>query len=247
MEIFPAIDLQNGLCVRLARGDFRIAKVYETDPVLQAHRFAATGAEWLHVIDLDGARDGNGGQLDFIAAIAGAVPLKLQVGGGVRDASAIERLLHCGVARVVVGSVAAENPELLRRWLGRFGSARIAVALDVRINAAGEPEVLTQGWRKRSGHSLWHLLECYAGSGLQTILCTDVDRDGMLAGSNVALYEELGERWPSLDILASGGVRDPSDLLELERAGAAGVIVGKAIYEGRIDLAEAIRQAKHAG
>lgn len=247
MEVFPALDLQNGRCVRLSRGDFGTAKIYESDPVLQAERFAAAGAEWLHVVDLDGARDGDCRQLDLIAAIANKVPLKLQVGGGIRDVSAIERLLDCGVARVIIGSIAANDPELVKTWLERFGPARIVVASDVRFNAAGEPEVLTQGWQQSSGRSLWQLLEFYGDSGLKTIICTDVDRDGMLAGSNAALYAHLRVRMPSLDVLASGGVRDMADLLELKHAGIAGVIVGKALYEGCIDLAEAIRQTRHAG
>lgn len=246
MEIFPAIDLRNGQCVRLSRGDFGTAKVYETDPVLQARRFAEAGAAWLHIVDLDGARDGGSRQLDRIAAIGKAVPLKLQAGGGVRDASAIEALLDCGVRRVMIGSLAAENPQRVGEWLARFGPARIVLALDVRFNAAGDPEVLTRGWQDRSGQSLWHLLECHAG-GVESILCTDVDRDGTLAGSNTALYAELRNRWPSLKVLASGGVRDMTDLLELRRAGVAGAVVGKAIYEGRIDLALALAELKHAG
>lgn len=247
MDIFPAIDLQRGQCVRLSRGDFRAAKVYESDPVLQARRFAAAGAEWLHIVDLDGARAGTTRQLDLIAAIANAVPLKLQVGGGMRDVSTTEALLDCGVQRVIVGSLAAEDPQLVRTWLDKLGPSHIAVAFDVRYSATGEPEVLTQGWQTESGQSLWRLLERYAGGSLKTIMCTDVDRDGMLAGSNTALYAELRDRWPSLDVLASGGVRDMADLLELESVGVAGVIVGRALYEGRVDLAQAIMQAKYAG
>src|ERR1700722_6550649 len=175
MEIFPAIDLQDGRCVRLTRGDFGAVKLYEPDPVTQARRFAAAGAEWLHIVDLDGARDGKSRQADLIARIANEVPLRLQAGGGVRDALAIERLLDCGVERAIVGSLAADNPQLVRNWLERLGPARIVLAFDVRLNAVGEPEVLTQGWQNRSGQSLWKLLERYAGSGLKTIMCTDVD------------------------------------------------------------------------
>lgn len=247
MQIFPAIDLQNGRCVRLARGDFGTATIYGSDPVEQARRFAAAGAEWLHIVDLDGAGKGSVHQRDLIARIAGAVPLKVQVGGGIRDVSTIERYLDCGIERVIVGSLAAENPQLARLWLERFGSARMLLAFDVRLDTAGEPEVLTQGWQKQSRESLWRVLERYADSGLKTIMCTDVERDGMLAGSNTALYGELRERWPTLDVLASGGVSDVADLLELKASGVAGAILGKAIYEGRVDLADAIRQAKHAG
>jgi phosphoribosylformimino-5-aminoimidazole carboxamide ribotide isomerase len=233
--------------VLLTRVDVGAAKVDEPDPVAQARRFAAAGAEWLHVVDLDGARDGNSRQVDLITGIAAAVPLKLQAGGGVRDASAIERLLDCGVERAIVGSLAAENPQLVRKWLERFGPARIVLAFDVRFNAIGEPEVLTQGWQNRSGQPLWPLLERFAGSGVKTVMCTDVDRDGMLGGSNTALYAALQDRWPSLDVLASGGVRDMADLLELKRSGVAGPMFGKALYMGRFYLTDAIRQAKHVG
>jgi len=247
MDIFPAIDLQDGQCVRLTRGDFSAAKVYESDPFAQAQRFAAAGAEWLHVVDLDGARQGGSRQFDLIAGIARRVSLRIQVGGGIRDAETIEKLLDCGVARVIVGSLAAKNPQLVGDWLARLGSGRMVAAFDVQCDAAGEPVVLTGGWQERSGLSLWQLLEQYAGSGLETILCTDVDRDGMLSGSNTRLYGDLRDRWPSLRVLASGGVRDMAELLALRDAGLAGAIVGKAIYEGRIDLAAAIAQVKHAG
>ncbi|HEY3637272.1 MAG TPA: 1-(5-phosphoribosyl)-5-[(5-phosphoribosylamino)methylideneamino]imidazole-4-carboxamide isomerase [Rhizomicrobium sp.] len=247
MDIFPAIDLQNGQCVRLTRGDFSTAILYETDPVAQARQFRTAGAEWLHIVDLDGARDGSNRQFERIAAIAGAVPLRLQVGGGIREASAIERLLDCDVERVVVGSLAAENPPLVVEWLARFGSRRIVAAFDVKHNETGDPEVLTLGWQKKSGKSLWQLLEGYGGSGLETILCTDIDRDGMLNGSNTELYAALRDRWPSLRVLASGGVQDMADLLELQRIGIAGAIVGKALYERRIELADAIARVKHVG
>lgn len=246
MEIFPAIDLQGGQCVRLTRGDFGTARLYESDPIAQARRFAAAGTEWLHVVDLDGARDGKSRQGDIISRIANETSLRLQVGGGIRDADAIEILVDCGVERAIVGSLAAENPELVASWLGHFGPERVVLAFDVRLNAFGEPEVLTQGWKNKTGRSLWRLLEAYAGSDLKTIMCTDVDRDGMLTGSNTALYAALRDRWPSLNVLASGGVRDMTDLLELKHSGVAGAIIGKAIYEGRVNLADAISQVKYA-
>ena len=247
MELFPAIDLQNGKCVRLTQGDFNAATLYADDPILQAQEFAYAGANWLHVVDLDGARDGQSRQLDLIAGIAKKVPLKLQVGGGIREQSNIDQLLAADIERVVIGSLAVKNQPLVKEWLRHFGPERIVLACDVRINDKNIPEVLTHGWQNDSRLSLWDFLEGYADSGITTILCTDVGRDGMLSGPNETLYGEIQKRWPVLDILASGGVSDLNDLLNLAKLNLAGAVVGKAIYEGRIDVADAIERLKHAG
>jgi phosphoribosylformimino-5-aminoimidazole carboxamide ribotide isomerase len=247
MEIIPAIDLKNGRCVRLVQGDFAKATIYDADPVAQARRFADAGANWLHVVDLDGARDGSSRQFHLIAEIARQVPSKLQVGGGVHDAQIIERLFDCGVVRVIIGTVAAEDPPQAMEWLKDYGSTRIVLAVDVRLDGEGEPQVLTRGWQRESKIFLWELLKSYENSGLHSVLCTDVARDGMMAGPNCALYSRLKARCPHLDVLASGGVRDVADLLELQRHGAAGAIVGKALYEGRIELLSAVRQVSRAG
>jgi phosphoribosylformimino-5-aminoimidazole carboxamide ribotide isomerase len=247
MDIFPAIDLQNGQCVRLTQGDFDTAKIYDANPVAQARKFMEEGAEWLHVVDLDGARCGESRQFDLVAKITEEVPLKLQIGGGIRAVATIEKLLECGVERVIIGSLAVKNPPLVQDWLKRFGPARIVLAFDIRFDDKTEPRVLTDGWQSESGQILWDVLDGYADSGLKTILCTDIRRDGMLAGVNVALYDQLARRWPRLSILASGGVRDMADMFELKKGGLAGVIVGKALYEGRINLAAALKEVKDAG
>jgi phosphoribosylformimino-5-aminoimidazole carboxamide ribotide isomerase len=247
MIIFPAIDLRNGQCVRLTQGDFTTAKIYQADPVLQAQRFAAAGAEWLHIVDLDGAQHGRSRQLDVMDEIARRVPLRLQAGGGIRESSTAQALFDCGIERIVIGSVAAREPERVKDWLRHFGPSRIVLAFDVRLNDAGEPEVLAQGWQQGSGKTLWELLSIYVDDGLQTILCTDIARDGMLSGPNLALYQSIRRRHPALDVLASGGVRDLDDLTELSRLDVTGAIVGKALYEGRIGLADAIARVKHAG
>lgn len=247
MEIFPAIDLKDGSCVRLAQGDFDTAKIYNADPVQQARQFALSGARWIHVVDLDGARHGELRQFDIIAKVVSKTPLKLQVGGGVRSEAAVEKLLTAGVERVVVGSLAVKQPQLVQSWLKRFGPDRIVLALDVALRPNGDPELLTEGWQANSDRSLWDVLQSYAESGLQTVLCTDVSRDGMLTGTNHALYTTMQQRWPKLDVLASGGVSGLADLMQLAKLGVAGAIVGKAIYEGRVDLVSAIKQVKHAG
>ncbi len=246
MDIFPAIDLQNGQCVRLTQGDFDTAKIYEADPFLQARKFAEAGATWLHMVDLDGARAGEMRQFDMIANLAKQTMLKIQVGGGIREDETIKKLLDVGVERIVIGSLAVKNKPLVQQWLRHFGAHRILLAFDIKFTD-NEPEILTQGWQSSSQELLWDVLAAYETSGLKNILCTDISRDGMLTGTNYALYQSIQERWPRLDILASGGVKGLDDLLTLAKQKLAGAIVGKALYEGRINLADAIQQVKHVG
>jgi phosphoribosylformimino-5-aminoimidazole carboxamide ribotide isomerase len=247
MEIFPAIDLKNGQCVRLTQGDFATATIYQADPVLQAKIFFNAGANWLHMVDLDGARTGGMQQFDLIAKVAKQSMLNIQVGGGIRDTEAIIRLLDAGIKRVVVGSLAVKDPELVKGWLKQFGPEKIVLAFDVRLNQAHQPEILTHGWQSGSNKILWDVLNDYRDSQLETILCTDVGRDGMLGGSNHTLYMTLKDKRPELQILASGGVSGLADLMQLAKLGVAGAITGKAIYEGRLDLGAAIKQVKHVG
>ena len=246
MEIFPAIDLKDGKCVRLTQGDFNSATIYEADPLLQARKFAEAGATWMHVVDLDGARAGKMKQFDLIAEIAKQTSLKIQVGGGIREAATVEKLLEAGVQRIIIGSLAVKNRPLVQEWLRIFGAEHITLAFDVRF-AGDAPEILTHGWRSGSQQLLWDVLDAYEASGLKHILCTDVSRDGMLAGANHSLYLEIQKHAPKLEVLASGGVSGIEDLLWLVKHNIAGAIVGKAIYEGRLDLAKAIHQVKHAG
>jgi phosphoribosylformimino-5-aminoimidazole carboxamide ribotide isomerase len=247
MKIIPAIDLRNGRCVRLTQGDFAQVKTYEDDPILQAQRFAEAGAEWLHVVDLDGARDGNSRQSEIIERMARCSPLKLQVGGGIREDAVLDAYLNHGIERVVIGSLAVEEPQRMKSWLKRFGADRIVAAFDVRLDYRGEPRVLTAGWQQESVSSLWELLDSYGNDGLTTVLCTDIARDGMFAGPNLALYQAIQTRRPELEIVASGGVRDADDLQALAELGMGAAIVGKAVYEGRVDLAAAIQRVKYAG
>ena len=246
MEIYPAIDLKDGHCVRLTQGNFDTATIYEADPILQARKFADAGATWLHVVDLDGARAGKMRQFELIAEVARQTSLKVQVGGGIREVETIEKLLEAGVERVVIGSLAVKKRVLVQEWLRIFGSERIMIAFDVRL-VDDEPELLTHGWRSGSKQLLWDVLDAYEVSGLKHILCTDVSRDGMLAGANHALYLAIQKHAPQLEVLASGGVSGLDDLLWLVKHKVAGAIVGKAIYEGRVDLADAIQQVKNAG
>ena len=245
MEIFPAIDLKDGQCVRLTQGNFDTATIYESNPVLQASKFAEAGATWLHLVDLDGARAGKMRQFSLIADMARQTSLKIQVGGGIRDAETIQKLLEAGAQRIVIGSLAVKNKPLVQEWLRIFGAAHITLAFDIRL-VDDEPEILTHGWRSGSQQLLWDVLDAYESSGLKHILCTDVSRDGMLAGANHALYLAIMKHAPKLDVLASGGVSGLDDLLWLVKHKVSGAIVGKAIYEGRLDLADAVKQVKHA-
>jgi phosphoribosylformimino-5-aminoimidazole carboxamide ribotide isomerase len=242
MDLFPAIDLQNGACVRLVKGDFASATLYERDPLTQAARFRAAGAHWLHVVDLDGARDGTARQTTLVQTLAAESGLRVQTGGGLRDAATIEALLKAGVERVVIGSLAVKNPALVKAWLRSFGGGKIVLALDIRRDSFGHPEVLVDGWQKGGGRELDACLADFVDAGATTVLCTDVARDGLLVGANDALYARLASAWPTLAFLASGGVSGPEDLPKLKKAGCRGVVIGKALYEGKIDLAQALRE-----
>jgi len=246
MELFPAIDLQGGTCVRLTRGDFNASTSYDADPVIAAQRFAEAGASWLHIVDLDGARNQAMQQTEAIKRIAKSCPLCIQAGGGVRTQNDIERLLCAGATRVIVGSLAVQNPALVQRWIKTFGADRIVIALDVRIDKDNIPYVLARGWQEETQRTLWQTLTAYKDCALRTTLCTDIARDGMLSGPNLDMYREMCRRFPTLDVLASGGIASLNDIDELSNLPVAGAITGKALYENRFDLREALFLTKGA-
>ena len=233
MLLIPAIDLRGGRCVRLFQGDFGAETQYAAEPVELLERYHALGAPWLHVVDLDGARDGGGANRDILVRLAAQRRLRIQAGGGVRSADAIEALLGQGVDRVVVGSAAVEQPEAVTGWLQSFGPDRICLALDVR-HEEGVPRVRTRGWREGGVISLWDALKPFLEHGLKHVLCTDIARDGALSGPATALYTEAVRRHPQIAWQASGGVRDAADLAALAAAGAAAAVSGKALLEGRM-------------
>jgi phosphoribosylformimino-5-aminoimidazole carboxamide ribotide isomerase len=243
VQLIPSIDLRAGACVRLLKGDFAAETRYDTDvPALLAH-YRALGANWLHIVDLDGARDGQLGNLPLIRTLAaqperGARTLRLQVGGGVRSEQIIDGLLEHGVARVVIGSAAAERREQARGWLQRFGAERICFAFDVRLDAQGVPRLSTRGWQQRTQLILWDAVAAFEDSGLRHVLCTDIERDGALSGPNLALYTEALRRFPHLQWQASGGIASGADLQALSRLGVAAAISGKALLEERISFEE---------
>ena len=234
MIVYPAMDLMDGAAVRLRQGRFDEQTRYGTDPAEALRGFASAGAEWAHVVDLDGARAGEPVQHRLIGELAHAAELKLQVAGGIRTAGHIARLFERGIARAVVGSLCVTRPELVNSFLESFGPERITLALDVRV-VDGEPRVATHGWQADSALSLWEVAARFPSA--RHLLLTDIGRDGMLEGPNFALYEEVAEQLPGLEVQASGGVSSLEDLARLTTAGA---IVGKALWEGRFSLEDAL-------
>lgn len=242
VDLFPAVDLRGGRVVRLLQGDYDRETAYGDDPVAVARGFAAAGAPWIHVVDLDAARSGSAGNRDAIAAMAAAVPVPVQSGGGVRSEGAADALLEAGVQRVVVGTAAVEEPDLVARLVA--GGRRVAVGLDVRGR-----EVAIRGWRQGSGLDLLDVLPRFADAGAEAVVVTQIHVDGTLEGPDVDGLQAVLDA-TDLQVIASGGVGTLDHLRALARlraadgAGLAGAIVGKAIYEGRFTVEEAIAALK---
>lgn len=238
MELIPAIDLKDGRCVRLFKGDFAAETVYSNEPAEILARYRALGARRIHVVDLDGAKDGTQANRDAIVGFARDNTLKLQVGGGLRSLDRVRALLDSGVERAVIGSVAINSPDEVISWLEQVDPSRIVLALDVRLDVADVPMLTTHGWQQTSGVVLWTAVERFLRSGLSHVLCTDVSRDGALTGPNCELYAEAVRRFPELQWQASGGVATARDLAALRDCGVAAVISGKALLENKISPQE---------
>jgi phosphoribosylformimino-5-aminoimidazole carboxamide ribotide isomerase len=238
MLLIPAIDLRQGRCVRLFQGDFGAETRYDREPHELLVRYRGLGASWLHVVDLDGAKDGKLANRSIIVALASQRAVRLQVGGGVRSAATIDDLLRQGVSRVVVGSAAVERPEEVTDWLVRFGPERICLAFDVRLDEGGVPRVRTRGWTEGTAVSLWDAVARFPPERIKHILCTDIERDGALTGPNIDLYRQAASRFPNLAWQASGGVRNAADLATLAQTGVTGAVSGKALLEERITFEE---------
>ncbi len=240
MNIYPAIDLKAGQCVRLLQGDYDQVTIYQNDPILVAQEFAAQGATHLHVVDLDGAKQGQSENFSIIEKIAHESPLQIQTGGGIRTKQQVENILQKGIQRVVIGSIAVLQPKEVKSWLREFTGEKIVLALDVRINDDNIPIAALHGWQTPSEKTLWELLDDYQDSGLKHVLCTDILCDGMLQGPNIDLYQQCVKRYPTLSFQASGGVSSLHDLQALVKIPVAGVIIGKALYENKFTLKEAL-------
>lgn len=239
MDILPAIDLIGGKAVRLFRGDYEKMTIYGNSPLDTAMAFAQAGAEYLHLVDLDGAKDGNNPNLEIIRAIASETSLEIELGGGIRSIETVEFYLEMGIKRIILGTSAVTDPVFLEEALSHFGD-RIAVSVDLK-----KGRVATHGWTQLSSLSGREFCKRLQEKGVQTIICTDISKDGAMNGINEKLYRELSSEL-SLDIIASGGVTSIDDLIKLSNIGVAGAIIGKAIYTGSIDLNKALEAVKKA-
>ena len=231
MEIFPAIDLKQGCAVRLSKGEMQSAKIYSKDPCELAKKFEDLGAKWLHLVDLDGAFAGEAVNFKAIERIVKSTRLRVEVGGGIRDEARIKQYLNLGVDRFILGSAALKNPDFVKQMAKLY---RIVVGIDAK-----EGLVATEGWAELSRVKATDLALDYADAGVCAIICTDISRDGMLSGVNVEFSRSIAKA-SGIDTIASGGVKDMSDIIALKNAELiAGVIVGKAYYEGTLDLKKA--------
>ncbi|MBR1455684.1 MAG: 1-(5-phosphoribosyl)-5-[Oscillospiraceae bacterium] len=237
MILLPAIDLYEGKAVRLYKGDYAQMTVYSDDPLSVARDFAHCGADWVHMVDLQGARDGGTPNLALVSRTARETGLKVEIGGGVRDRETVDRYMESGVSRVILGTAAVQDEALLREVIAAYGE-RIAVGADVR-----DGYIAIKGWLERSAYTLAAFLEKMQSLGVRTVICTDISRDGAMRGTNLELYGQLSEKY-AMQIVASGGVSSIDDVRALKALGVYGAIVGKAYYTGAVDLAEAIEVAK---
>jgi phosphoribosylformimino-5-aminoimidazole carboxamide ribotide isomerase len=236
MQLIPAIDMKDGRCVRLFQGDFNAQTVYADDPAEVFNRYLEFGAQRVHLVDLDGAKDGSQRNLPIIRSMVERRAATIQVGGGLRTLERVRNLLDAGVQRAVVGSIAVTSPNDVIAWGLSVDFDRIVLAFDVRIDAEGTPRLTTHGWQSQSTTSLWEAADHYAAQGFRHILCTDISRDGALTGPNLNLYREAVRRFPQMQWQASGGVASLGDLHALRDTGVAAVISGRALLENKIPL-----------
>lgn len=238
--VYPALDIREGRVVRLLQGDYAQQTTYGDDPLPRAKAFAAAGASWMHLVDLDAARAGGYTLAPLLSAIASESGLKVQTGGGIRRRDDVARLLDAGAARVVVGSVSVREPETVIGWLQAFGAERLTIALDARQADDGRWLLPVHGWTETADVTLDALAQRYAQAGMRHLLCTDIARDGMLSGPNIDLYRHLSNLLPGVAVQASGGVRSGADVADAKAVGCGGAILGKALLEGRMTLQEAL-------
>ena len=231
--IIPAIDLMDGRCVRLTQGDYGQKKEYSADPIDMAKQYEDCGVTRLHVVDLDGARAKKPCNLKVLENIATKTGLDIEWGGGIKDASSLRSTLDAGADRIICGSIAVDERETFTSWLKEFGPSCLILGADVR-----DGKVATHGWLKDSGLGLDELMGWYVPEGLNQMICTDISKDGMLQGPDFDFYVGLKQAWPSVDVTLSGGISCMDDLCKAEELGIHSVIMGKAIYEGRITLKE---------
>ncbi len=237
MKIFPAIDLYDGKAVRLYKGDYNEMTVYSENPIEIARDFEKVGAEFIHIVDLEGARDGTTPNIDIVKQIASDTSLFCEIGGGIRSMDTVKAYLDAGVSRVILGTAAVKDPEFLKEALSKYGD-KIAVGVDIK-----DGFVAIKGWTEKSEYSCEDFCQMMQNMGVKTLICTDISKDGAMKGTNRELYKELSEKF-SLDITASGGVSSLDDIKALRNLDLYGAIIGKAYYIGAIDLKEALEASK---
>lgn len=233
IELIPAIDIIDGKCVRLTKGDYGQKKVYNDDPVAQAKEFEKLGMKRLHVVDLDGAKAKHVVNVDVLRGITAATGLKVDFGGGIKSDDDIEKAFAAGASLVTIGSIAVSQPDTFMRWLDRYGADKVILGADVRNGL-----VSINGWKEDTSEKLLPFLARYVKVGVKNVLCTEISRDGTLSGPSTDLYREVMEAFPGIHLIASGGVGRNEDIIELDEAGIPAVVFGKAWYEGKINLEE---------
>jgi len=233
IEIIPAIDIIGGQCVRLEQGDYGRQKTYSADVLEVARGYEAIGVRRLHMVDLDGARESFPQNLATLEKVSTGTKLDIQYGGGIKSSGALEAVFAAGAKRAICGSVAVTAPEKFRAWLGEFGPERMILGADIK-----DGKVATHGWLESSEVTVEQLIDIFAADGLSRVICTDISKDGMLQGPAFDLYDRLQRRYPAIEITVSGGIGSFADIVRLERMNLRSVIVGKAIYEGKITLTE---------
>lgn len=240
MIIIPALDLINGQIVRLQQGDYDKQTHFQKSPLEQFEEYAAQGAKYLHLVDLDGAKDPTKRQLATIKTLVEAIEAPIQVGGGIRTREDVKNLLGIGVERVVIGSTAIKDPIEVKKWFAEFGTDNLVLALDVRIEQ-GKKLIALHGWTETSDQTIEEVIDDFSEVGLSHVLCTDISKDGMLIGSNVKLYEELTPKYPKINFQASGGIGELKDIEALKSTNVFGIIVGRALLEKKVTVKESIQ------
>ena len=237
IEIIPAIDIIAGNCVRLEKGDFTTSKIYDSNPVLVAKRFADAGIKKLHLVDLDGALTGKVTNLKVLEDIAKSTDLIIDFGGGLREFKDVESVFNAGAKMVNLGSMAVRNPHIAQIIFDHFGSDTVILGADVKNES-----IAVSGWTEGASISLWEFLQDWASRGIKKVCCTDISKDGMLSGPAFELYTNIKDDYPHIELIASGGISNIEDVDQLEEIGIPAVIIGKAIYEGKISLEELTRK-----
>ncbi len=233
IKIIPAIDIINGQCVRLTQGDYEQKKVYNSNPVEVAKSFEDAGIQQLHLVDLDGAKAKHIVNASVLENIVKETNLRVDFGGGIKSDKDLNVAFYAGASQITAGSIAVSNPELVSRWIEVYGADKIILGADVKGG-----KIAVHGWQKESSEELFPFLENYLKKGIEYCICTDVAKDGLLQGTSVGLYETIIKRFPKVKLIASGGVNSIQEIERLEELGCHGVIIGKAIYEGKIKLKE---------